>query len=253
MRQFSCIQLLWKSFYSKSAYRDVKNNWGFNVLLYAFLLLAISGGIQMIPFHRSIDTLRQIFVDKYLPQLPEITIEKGKLSTPEHRPYFIKDPDTQEMIGVIDTTGKYKDIDQTEGVVLVTQNQFISRSGETIKIMPIPSTLSMSVTKDQVKSFLHKAVSWAYVLAFPFLFLFSFVARFIQCLIFSFLSWIYAKVASISLSFGDVFKLSWVAMTPMVLVTTVLFSFSNVAPGYEFLLSIFLFLGYLIFAIRANK
>jgi hypothetical protein len=88
MRRYTLVQPFWLAFYSKSLYRDVRQNWQ-NVALVYLLLLVI---ICCLPFayrlHARIEYFAQ-YLQPWFRQLPTLTIYNEKVSIEQPAPYYI--------------------------------------------------------------------------------------------------------------------------------------------------------------------
>src|SRR5207249_3863182 len=140
------------------------------VMLYLFMLLAICWILLMFRIQPAINLSTTRFADTVVPQLPEkISIKNGIVTTPENHPYFLRDSDTKEVIAVIDTTGKYKTLDEAKSSFLMTKDSVIYADKNAIKIQKLPYDLNMNIEPVRVKEFAIKFAGWLWVLIFPIL------------------------------------------------------------------------------------
>src|SRR6266550_5998622 len=125
MKRYSIFHPLVLSFFSKSLYRDVGKNWRGTGLLYLLLVLALVWIPTMIAgqigLSRWVDNDSKAITN----QIPAITISNGQVSTDVTTPYFIKDPTTGEDIAIIDTTGQYETLANTNAKLLLTKSKLI--------------------------------------------------------------------------------------------------------------------------------
>jgi hypothetical protein len=256
MKEYSCFQAMFMSFYSSRLYRDVAKNWGAGVILYLFILLLISWGVMMFHYQPVITTSFTEGVNKFAPQFPEMTVKDGEISTPENRPYFITDPDNkEEVIAIIDTSGKYVDFSNApkDAVILVTQTKtyFLDKS-KNVKENTIPKNLTLDVSPEKIKHAVIKFVGWSWVLLLPALLLGSFAYRLLQALVYAIIGKFFAALSGVRLTYTEVLKLSMVAVTPSIVLGT-LIDWFNLSFPFAWLVCFIVAMGYLIFAIRSNK
>lgn len=256
MRENNYLQAIYKSFYSRELYRDVAMNWGGGVVLYLFILLVISWLVFSFRAETSIVTSFKLMAVKIAPQLPEIKVKNGLLTTPEQRPYLINDPDTGTLIAVIDDSGKYKTLeDAPKGTkILLTHDSvyFFNDNDNSVKAQKLPDNLNLDVTSEQAKKVLAIFGEWIWFFMLPILLLSSFVYRLIQAVIYAVLGKIFAVISGNPIEYSKILKLSLVAVTPAIVVSTVLTTAGIWFP-FEGLVLFIISMIYLIFAIGANK
>jgi hypothetical protein len=253
MRKYGCLQAIIKSFYSRDLYRDAVVNWNFNVILYLTLLLAICWGCLSVGIQRTVNIEYGTFSHDYFPQIPEITINKGELKTPENRPYLILDPDSKNIVAIIDTSGEYQSLDKTSATILVTKHgvfyQSKSKLGRAHEFSP---DLDIEIQPVQISSKLDLFVKWSWVFLFPFFLLFSLCYRIVEAALFAIIGEIFSHMWRVPLTYGEIFKITIFAMTPAIILGTVLNWFS-ISFAHMWLMYFVLSMGYLLFGILANK
>ena len=253
MKQFNSLQAIYKSFYSKELYRDVVNNWGAEVVLYLLLVLAICWAVTMVKMQPMLTHGMAEFTTDVAKQVPNIEIKNGVVSTPENRPYLIKDSETNELVAIIDTSGQYTKLDANDRKILLTQHEiWTSSHGGVVKIYKIPATMTMSIVPEDIKKQTIKWTPWAWVLLFPIFVLFSLVYRLVQSLLYAVIGKLLAMIGGIQLSYANVLKLTIVALTPTIIVWTVLDWF-RIFSQSESLFYFILSMSYIVYAIWANK
>ena len=252
MRQFGCLKAIAMSFYSKALYRDVVQNWTGGVLLYILLLITICWSFNMVPMQIAINQGYKSFSTKYLPQMPEMLFKDGQLTTPENRPYFIKDFETKNTILVIDTSGEYTNLDKLPNAGLVTKNAVIYKDKNEIKTKEFPAKFNLDIKPEVVQQKLASVIDWAWVLFLPCFIFFSFCYQIIKAIFYALFGKIFTVFANIPLTYGEIFKMTFFAMTPALIINTVSTWFSFTIP-HDILLSFLITLTYLAFGILANK
>lgn len=256
MKEYGYLQALYKSFYSPKLYRDVAWNWGADVVFYLFLLTFICWGVLLLKYQPIIGNGLRNIVHKMGEQVPEMEIVNGEIKTPENKPYFIIDPDTKETIAIIDTSGEYGALKNGESkpTILVTKKQIFYVESETndIHVKDIPETLTMVVDPSYLKEKIIFSASWLWLLLLPLRSLYLWIGRLLQVLFYAALGKLFAYMTHIPLRYGQVFKLSAVALTPPIIIVTAVAWF-DVYLRYSAWIIFAIAIGYLIFAIRANR
>lgn len=253
MNQYGWLKAFYMSFYSRNLYRDVAQNWGLGTFFYLFLLLTICWGVQMFRIQPLINLHAETMINNAAPQLPEkITIKDGIIATPENRPYVIENGETKEIITIIDTSGKYKSLEDIKTPVLITKNKvFYSDDNNTVKIYTIPTSIETDIVPAKIKEVMLKMINWLWVLIFPVALVISFFYRVLQSIFYAIIGKLFAMAANIKIAYVEIVKLSMVSITPTIIISSVMEWFDSWHP-HAFLFFI-LAMGYLIFAIGANK
>lgn len=135
---------IYLSFYSPSAYTNALNNWQGRGLKYLLLVTVLTSSLISLRFSMEInkfdathlaDTITGVVISEsdltfeenlnrfinILHQIPKLHIKNEKIITPEAKPYHITDPVSGYEIAVIDTTGQYKSLKETDATILLTE------------------------------------------------------------------------------------------------------------------------------------
>lgn len=253
MKQYGWLKAIYMSFYSRSLYRDVAQNWGLGTFFYLFFLLAICWIALMFHIQPVINLEATKLINEITPQLPEtMIIKEGTVITPENRPYIIQGKETNEIVAIVDTSGKYNTLDDVKTPVLITKNKVLySDNNNAVRIYTIPATLTTDIVTTKVKDFILKVIGWLWVIIFPVVLVSSFLYRIFQSLFYAIIGKIFAVSATIKLTYVEIVKLTMVAITPVIVISTILewFGLWFDYSGLFFVLA----MCYLIFAIGANK
>lgn len=186
-------------------------------------------------------------------QMPVMTIKDGKLSTPEAKPYFVKDPETKGTLVVVDATGQYTSLEAAKAPVLVTQTAVISQTKpDQIRIDKIPNGLNMVVKPDVVNDYIKKYIGYTWILLFILFVIFSYILRLIQVLIYALCGLVFKAIFKVPLTYGQLIVITIVALTPVIVLSTILDLFGIFVPN-EGLIGFMLTMLYLCFGILANK
>lgn len=255
MKRYNYLQTIYLSFFSRDLYRDVAKNWGAGVVLYLFILLVICWAVMIFKFQPGLNRSFQHVANELAPQVPEIHVKNGEVSTPENRPYLIKDPESGEAIAIIDTSGKYPDLNETPSStkILVTNNKvFYLSDANSEKIQKIPTNVTADIKPDKVKQVMIRVVDWLWVIFFPVFLLVSLAYRLIQALVYAVIGKMFSALSNVPLTYSELLKLSMVAVTPVIVLSTILDWFTVTFP-FQLLVYFIISMAYLIFAIGANR
>lgn len=253
MKQYNFLQALYMSFYSRNLYRDVFANWRGEVVLYLFFVLFLCWVVLMIFIQPAINLFAANISSQYATQLPPMKIVNGVINTPEKKPYTIKDPDSNKIIAIIDTSGKYQTIENAPADILVTSNQIIYKeNANEIKIQKIPSNVTADIEPKTVSEKINKYSHYTWILLFPILLLFSFFYRLIESLLYALLGKLFAAFSNLAITYGQVLKLTIVALTPVLVISTILDLLIAGFP-FQWLFYFVISMAYLIFALGAVK
>jgi len=270
MKQYAGWQAPFYSFWSKSFYVDVAKNW--TGLAYAYLLvllcftwLFMSAKIEM-DFAYNADR----FMKPIIEQLPVMTINKGILSIDHPSPYTVKG-NSGEPIVIFDTRDQPLKSSETSCLFLVEKNTVIIKPSQADKLLPEHTKDSASYEQqanpDQnfdVFSTVDQAVidqnaviqginTFKKIFAvFTFIvgLLMGFILCAVQSLIYGALAVTVANANKLSLSYGACVRLSVLAMTPVLLLDS-LIKLRNASSLLWGPIALVITIGYIIFAVRA--
>ncbi len=243
------------SFFSQDLYQDVARAWRGVSFTYLLVLQTISLLILTFFLQMQFSAFVQDQAPAFVSQLPLISVADGQLSTPEDRPYILEDPSDGTPIVVIDTSGEYTSLENTEAVFLATadtiyvrQNDYETRSFD-LQELQLPD---FQLDQESILNFVYFIGDWILILAFPVSLFFLYLGRIIQALFFSLISLIMASIAGVRLPYASLLRLTVVAMTPILLIETVLASLTLSIPGWGWI-GFLILLGYLFFAVTVNQ
>lgn len=239
------------AFFSRDLYRDVALRWQGVAFGYLLLLLALCWIPGVIRIQRSFAA----FVDEEAPliieQVPEITIINGQAFVDHPQPYTIRDPETNEALLVIDTTGTITSLEQTDARGLVTARQAIfQKSAIETRSFSFESVDRYILDQQKIYGWLDTAKAWAAPVLYPLCTLGSFAYRIVQALLYACIGLLLASLCKDKLPFETLLRLSVVAITPAIIIGTMFDAAAIELPlaGLWFFL---LSMGYLLFGIRA--
>lgn len=253
MKQYNVLQPLYMSFYSRSLYRDVAANWGGTTFLYLFILLALSWITATYQLQTGLNQVYNRNADKIAAQIPVVTIKQGKLSTPENKPYTIYAPDSQEVIAVIDTSGRYTTLEQANAPILITETHIISQSKKNeIRTDQIPTTLNLVMDPKDVNSLIGHYLGYAWIIFFVMFLLCSYIYRIFQAFIYAVIGKLFSSICGSSLTYGQIILITMIALTPAIIIATILDAFA-ITFSFQWLCYFVLTMIYLFFGVAVNK
>lgn len=251
MKRYSYFHGLLLSFFSKSFYRDVGVNWQGTGLLYIAVMVALLWIPTVLKMQRELGSFIDNDSVKLTEQIPAIKIRNGEVTTDVPTPYFINNPEDGTPVAIIDTTGKYKTLEDTPARMLVTRNTVVAKSDRDTRIYDLSNVQSFDIDRGRVEGWFGIARAWFVPVFYPLAFVISFFFRAIQILIYALIGLAFASMLQTRLPYKTLMRLAAVALTP-VLVLDLLLDFSPMKIPFWGLLGIFVGLGYLFFAIKSN-
>ncbi|CAM4413392.1 MAG: hypothetical protein LEGION0398_MBIBDBAK_00321 [Legionellaceae bacterium] len=255
MRQYSIAKALPLSFFSFSLYQDIRKNWRTrSVFAYLFILTALTCLPYVYFSNQWASFFTQQVISPLLKQFPSLHIEQGKLTTEKKQPYFIKEYNNEKIIGIIDTSGKYTSLDKKNTYFLITQdNMFYKTKENEIKnysLDQVKQTITLNKTIitqylssiEKYYAFIFFGIGFVLLLLWHLsLTLFSFLA----CLIF-------AQSKNRLFPFSHIFRLAIIALTPVVILSTVMNIF-HLHFAFQSFVKFCIIIFYSYFAIKANS
>lgn len=260
MRLYSVLHPIWMSFYSKKLYRDIGQHWKGLGFLYLLMLLAIAWLPTTINYYVGAERFLKDTLPIMLEQMPPITIKNGQLSVDAPMPIILKDDKNHhQVLVVIDTTGEYKSLEQARSNILITKTRAFVRDQETMQVYTIVYDeynelrnlhLTPQIIMDYVDENKTGALVTIFIVLYFIMLLFSFVYRIIQALVFALITYLFVSNKNTKKDFDFVLRITCIALTPAIIVATVLNLFDiNISILIYLLISIvYIFLG-----IHANK
>ncbi len=248
-KKFSIIHIPVLSFFSKELYIDVGQNWKGVNFLYLLLFLAICLIPTMIKIRVGISNFVNNEAPAIVNQVPEITITDGQVSIKETQPYYIKDPDSDEPLAIIDTTGQIESLEGTDAFCLLTGNKVIIKESEfENRTYDLSNVKAFAVDSERITGWLHIGRKFLAVVLYPFALLSSYVYRIVQALIYAAIGLLFASFCKTTLSYASLIRLAVVAVTPCIIVGTILGLAGTSIPYFLYLLAA---LVYLFFAVKS--
>lgn len=252
MKRYSILHIPLLSFFSKELYRDVGSNWKGVAFGYLLLLLAICSALRMVGLQRGLSN----FIDEEFPpfveQVPTITISDGQVQIDEPQPYYIKDPDSNDVVAVVDTTGTIQSLDDTEAFVLLTKTKVTWRQGEIeTRTFDLTEVKEFVLDQDKITGWLNSIKKFLVLAIFPIVVLGSFIFRIIQALIYGAIGLLFATWCKVKLSYAALLRVAVVAVTPCIIVKTIL-ELASVRLPWAGLWFFLVAMAYLFFGVKAN-
>jgi hypothetical protein len=249
MKRYSIFHLPVLTFFSKDLYADIGRNWKGVNFLYLLLLLAVCWVGAMVKMHRNLNNFVINDAPPLIDQVPEITITDGQVSIKEDQPYYINSPDTGQVLIIIDTTGKIESLEETEASCLLTKNKLITKKNDLQNdTYDLSRVRSLSVTSEQITSWSKLAAKFAAPVMYPFALIGSYVYRIVQVLIYAAVGMLMASICKTKLSYAALIRLAVAAITPGIIVYTILALAGTPIRLYWYLIAA---LGYLFFAVKS--
>lgn len=252
MSEYNIFQAIFMSFYSKQLYRDVAQNWGGKSIFYLFVLLILVWIADTVVFQAGLNQIYSRYAESIVAQTPILTIKNGVISTPENKPYIITEPVKNKPIIIIDTSGQYTDINQTQAIMLVTPTQVITKTKpDEIRATKINQSLNSVIDPHEINLVIMKYIDYVWIAFLPLVVIFSFIYRIIQALLYSILGKIMSAIFGVPLTFGQVMSITIVALTPVIVLSTI-FDYFSINYPHEYLSYFVLSIAYLLYGIVAN-
>ncbi len=252
MKRYSIIHIPVLSFFSKALYRDVRLEWQGTCFPFLLLLLTVCWIPPMVELHRSFSDFVRNDAPGVLSQVPQISIAYGTVIVDAPQPYFIKDPETLETLFILDTTGTYTNLKETEALGLLTASEVIVKKSDVeTRTFNVSNIEQLTLNKQKISGWLETARRYAAVTIFPFAVAGSFVFRIVQVLIYALLGMLMASLCKTQLLYLSLVRLSVVAITPCIIVRTMLgiFDFRLPYAGLWFFIAA---MTYLFLAVRES-
>ena len=223
MSKYNIFQAIYMSFYSRKLYQDVAKNWGGKAFFYLFVLLALSWIAQTYAIQSALTLLYAHESDVFVAQFPALVVIKGKITTPENKPYLIKETGTNKLIAIIE-----------------------------VRIYQLPSAFSATINPVTINGYVKSGIGFAWIFIFIFVMTFSFIFRLIQVLLYSIIGKIFSAITSSKVCYGTILQITIMAITPSIVLATI-FDLLRCSLPHQHLVFFILSMFYMCYGIRANK
>ncbi len=222
-RRYDLRHPYFMAFFHKPFYRDVARRWRGLAFVHLLILLALTGVAFMLHFQALATTFVNDQAPAILAQIPPIDIENGKVRVAVEQPYQIYRAEGRSLFAVIDTTGRITSLRQTDAMLLLTQSRLMARIGSggsrVIDLRPIEK---LHLTRDDIDQWLQTSLRWAPIVLYPLMLFFSYCLRTVQVLIYGGIGLVVAMLLKRPLPFGATVAVAVMAMTPVILVDTLI-------------------------------
>lgn len=184
-------------------------------------------------------------------QVPTITIENGEVHIDEPQPYYIKVPDGNDTLAIIDTTGEIQSLQDTEAFALLTKTQLIHRQNKLeYRTYDLSQVKEFVLDKEQIMGWLNIIKKLLIPALFPCILLGSYIFRIIQALIYAAIGVIFATLCKTKLSYSTLLRLAVVAVTPCIIFRTI-FEYASVELPMAGLWFFLAAMGFFFFGVKA--
>ena len=253
MKRYTIIHPLYMSFFSASLYRDVARNWKGFCLPYLLSLLALCIIPGVMKIHSDISDYLSVEAPKIAKQVPVITILKGKVSIDKPEPYIIKDEKTGAPLIIIDTTGLTSSLEGSKALVLVKKTELIVKRDENeTRRFDLSEIGNLVIDRSLIYNWMDTMEDFFVVVLYPMAVFFSFLYHAAEVLMFASIGIILTRSQKISLTFRELVRLAAVSITPAMILGALIVA-ADVRVPYWWIISFWISMGYLFFAVRVNR
>jgi Protein of unknown function (DUF1189) len=250
VKRYRFFQAPIMAFFSPNFYRDVSLNWKGTGFAYLLLLLAICWVPTFIQFQLSVANYVENKAPAIISQIPPIRIIKGEASADVTQPYKIIDPDSGKVLVLIDTIGKTVSREKIESIALLTKTEaIIKKSDVETRIFSLKKIELFVLDKQKVSSWLKMFRNYGALILFPFFVIVSFVFRILQLLIYAVIGLLFTKICKTKHSYQTLLRLSVMAITPAIIISTVV-EIAAIKIPLQSLLYFIAAMGYLFFGVK---
>lgn len=254
MRRYTILHAPALSFFSGALYRDVAREWRGLGWLHLLFVLSISWAMVFLVWHGRLDRAIEEGAPKVLEQVPTVTVRGGVTSADVAQPYAIRDEQGKPVV-VIDTTGGTADPEQAgieEGLLLARTKLFLRNRRET-RVFDLKDVPDGTLGRKDLARALDWFRRWWWAIAFPCFVGLSFAARAAQNLLYALVGQAIAGALGVRLPFEAFMRLAAIAVTPVLLIDTVLWVAGLPAPPCAWQIGgVAVALAYLYVGIRAS-
>lgn len=236
----SRILAVYRSFYDATQYRETALSWrGFGGS-YLLIVASITALLIYVPLLFTISTFQGEAFDRFIEQLPPITIADGRIQVEAEQPVIINIP---PMSMIIDTTMSETDMRATKNTIGIGSDfVFMQADNDTYRVHKLTNEGSeepIIITKESVHAIIDKNLPSLKVIMFPLMWAGQFVNLLLGVLAISALSYVITAFMKEEFFFLTRMRLAALAITPPMLITVILqmVLFHQSAPWLPIILS----------------
>jgi hypothetical protein len=241
------------SFFDKNVYCYVTEKLD-RSFVYKYLLFILA--ISSIPAFYIINTNIYDYINgpgkNVIQQIPEVYIKDGKISTEVSLPYIINDPETDKELIIIDNTGSFSSIEGNNAFIILVDGQLQVRTYEnTAQNFDLTEFGDFKINKLKVKESI-PIVKWVIIIMYILYTLFLFTFYFILIHIYAWSGGFLDHFARSGLNYQAILRISALAITPVLLIDTILKIMMIHIPHWG-IVSIILSMSLIYFGLISNK
>ena len=251
MRHYTVLHIPLMSFFSKPLYRDVAATWRGTCLAYLLLLLAVCWVPTVLVARARFSRYVSNELMPVAEQLPPIEIRDGVATIEGPQPIIIKNPKTGLPATILDTTGQITSLDGTSAHMLLTRTRLFTRtSADETRTTELSGIGTLRVDREIAVKWLGRATKWFLFVTYPLGLLLSYLYRVVQAFLYAAIGLAFAGFVRVRLPYQTLLRLAIVAVTPVILLDTVL-DVAGVSVPYWWLICFVLTMAYLFFGVKA--
>ncbi len=238
MKQFSPVQAIWMSFYSAELYRDAARNWRGSGLLYLTIVLALCWLPTPVRWFVTLRGFAATEAPKIARQFPDINISNGVMQARPPGRHEIRFSDSQgapyDPPLIIDDTIDQAPAEFEKPVVVLTRRELVVYRPDRNerRVLELTSRADMDVTRDEIERFLTSLPNWVPAAGYLLCLLASLVFRSVQACVYGALTQMFAQSRNVTLDFAGALRVSVVAVTPVIVIRTLLWIFFYTEPPW---------------------
>ena len=250
--RFRLWQAFYLAFFSGDFYQDVCEYWRGKAYTFLAVLVLLTSLPTALALQKDFKTFISGNASTVIAKIPDMRLDNGELTVNIEQPYLIEDDDTGELIAIIDTTGQYTSLDDTDAHILVTQkNVHIRKSNAEIRTYSMQVLGDRIINQEVLRSWVDTASAWVGVGLVPAMVVGSFLVSIIGALFFGAIGLIMAMALRVNLPYSALVSVAIMARTPPTLLETL-----QILLGTRLLfwgiLSFLITIGLLFYAIRSK-
>lgn len=251
MKKYSMFHAPFMSFYSADFYRDVGLNWSGTCFGFLFLLLLFCMVPQAARLQFALSGFAEHEAPEFINQVPELKINNGEVTSSAVQPYIIRAPGTGAPLAIIDTTGATASLEGSEAFLLVKRTEVvIKRDSLDTRIVSLKEIRDLTVNQAGLTYLVGLVRSYGVLVFALFALAGAFIFRAAQALLYAALGAGLASLLGVRLAYTALLRLSVIAVTPVILVTTAADTAGFAIP-HPWLLAFGAAMGFLFLGIRS--
>jgi hypothetical protein len=253
VRRYPILRAIPLSFFSRALYRDVGGEWRGIGLVYLLLVVAFGTVLALLPMQAGLSLWVRGEGRMLAERVPTVLIRHRVVEVDRPMPYLLRDPRTNAVIAIVDTTGQITSLDTLKASALLTADRLtLRKSAAETRVFDLKAVDRFAISPAEARRWLSLFSTWAMPILAPVVLGGLFVYRLVQVFAFALIGLLMAGAMKLPLDLAPLMRITAVAMTPALIADAALGLSGHKPPGWGWFWTLIV-LAYVTWGVFANR